>query len=97
MLSLHRALLSLRNRHDALRRGDYRPLELGKSLVAYRRGDSMAVVLNLSSETVELDLPDWLSGGEVILKASTGKGGGAVPSSIAGDEGLVITTTGASA
>lgn len=95
MLSLHQSLLSLRKRREDLRRGDHRPLELGGPLVAYLRGDKTVVVLNLSSERAELNLPDSCRVGEILLRATTGEGGGPVPSSIEGDEGLIIAIGGA--
>ncbi|WP_296722250.1 alpha-amylase family glycosyl hydrolase [Erythrobacter sp.] len=95
MLALHRTLLSLRKQREDLRRGDYRALDLGGPLVAYLRGDTTAVVLNLSSDRAKLDLPEEWQGGEVLLKASTGEGGGPVPGSIEGDEGLIIAFRGA--
>jgi alpha-glucosidase len=95
MLALHRALLSLRARTEELRRGEYHSLEARGPVVAYRRGATVAVVLNLSSEKVELNLPDPFRGGEVLLRASTGEGGGPVPTAIEGDEGLIISAGGA--
>ena len=95
ILSLHKSLLSLRKRKKDLRLGDYRPLELGGSIVSYLRGESIAVVLNLSSERAELNLPDPCRAGEVLLRASTGTGGGPVPNNIEGDEGLIIAIDGA--
>lgn len=95
MLSLHRALLALRNEHEDLRRGDYRPLDANGPIVAYRRGERMAVVLNLSSEPAALNLPKGCREGEVVLRASSGKPGGSVPDRLDGDEGLLILIKGA--
>lgn len=91
MLSLHRALLSLRSRTGDLRMGNYRPLDLGGPLVAYVRGETIAVVLNLSADSVRLDLPAPVQGGEILLRASSGDAGGPVPDRIEGDEGLIIS------
>ena len=79
-----------------MRRGDYKPLDSNGSIVAYRRGERIAVALNLSSEPAALDLPQECREGEVLLRASSGKPGGSIPSRLDGDEGLVILLGGAS-
>lgn len=90
MLSLHRALLSLRDRFADLRQGAYRPIDAGPAILAYRRGERIAVVLNLSEEAAPLRPSDAFRGGEVLLCASSGKAGGAVPSRLNGGEGLIV-------
>ena len=95
ILSLHRALLSLRSQHDDLRRGDYRPLEAGEPVIAYRRGERIAVALNLSSDPADLQWPEDCRNGEVLLRASSGAAGGKVPERLDGDEGLIILLDGA--
>lgn len=94
ILSLHRALLALRAKEEDLRRGDYRPLDAPGPIVAYYRGTSIAVILNLSSEAIQLNLPEDCRNGKVLLRASSGQPGGAVPQSIAGDEGIIISLAG---
>jgi len=94
MLSLHRSLLSLRREVSALRDGDYSPMEAGPSLLAYRRGEKVAVVLNLSDEPATLSLPERFGSGEVLLRASSGERGGAIPGELNGNEGLVICLAG---
>lgn len=97
MLSLYRALLSLRARLPDLRNGDYRSLDCGRPVLAYCRGTDIAVVLNLSGEPVPLQLPDAWRTAEVLLRASCGTPGGVVPTRLAGNEGLVIARQGGAA
>lgn len=92
MLSLHRALLSLRADRRDLREGQYRRLAAGHSVLAYRRGERTVVVLNLAAEPAPLDLPHDCRRGEVLLRASTGERGGPVPTELDGNEGLVVAT-----
>jgi alpha-glucosidase len=95
MLSLYRALLASRQRFPDLRDGAYRPLDVGPSLLAYRRGDSIVVVLNLSDEPASVQLPEPFDGGEVVLRASSGESGGALPGELNGNEGLIVSLSGA--
>lgn len=90
VLSLYRSLLSLRAQIPDLRQGAYRPIDAGPSLLAYRRGEQIAVVLNLSDEAASLELPDTFHRGEVLLRASSGETGGSVPTRLSGNEGLII-------
>ena len=90
MLALHHELLGLRAREEALRRGDYTRLECHPSVLAYRRGDRIAVALNLSEDPVPLDLPGPFASGEVLLRAATATKGGTVPKILEGNEGLII-------
>jgi alpha-glucosidase len=94
MLSLHRSLLTLRNRLPDLRRGAYRSLDAAPPLLAYQRGDNVAVVLNLTGEPARMDLPERFAAGEVLLRASSGERGGSVPQELGGNEGLVISAAG---
>jgi alpha-glucosidase len=94
MLALHRALLALRAEHEDLLSGDFRPVAAAESVVAYRRGDRIAVALNLSSDPADLAWPDDCRGGRVLLRASSCCSGGEAPHRIDGDEGLVILLDG---
>lgn len=90
MLLLYRSLLSLRDRFADLRQGAYRPIDAGPSILAYRRGERIAVALNLSEEAALLRPSDAFRGGEVLLCASSGEAGGAVPSRLNAGEGLIV-------
>ncbi|RXZ65859.1 alpha-amylase family glycosyl hydrolase [Pelagerythrobacter rhizovicinus] len=90
MLALHRALLALRTRFPDLREGNYCSIDAGPAVLAYRRGERIAVALNLSAESASLDLPHEFRQGEVLLRASSGESGGGIPSRLGGDEGLII-------
>ena len=95
MLALHRALLSLRQDVSDLRAGDFGLIRSAPTLLAFRRGEGVAVVLNLSDAPVALSLPEPFASGKVLLRASSGEGGGAVPGELGGNEGLVIARSGA--
>ncbi|WP_126173490.1 alpha-amylase family glycosyl hydrolase [Altericroceibacterium xinjiangense] len=90
MLALHRELLGLRKREEELRQGAYTRMDSAAPVLAYRRGENLAVLLNLSAESAPLDLPDRFARGEVLLRASTGANGGPVPDQLPGNEGLVV-------
>jgi oligo-1,6-glucosidase/alpha-glucosidase len=86
MLTLTRALLSLRRAEPALAVGDYRQVVCEGPLLAYERrsGDTrLLVVLNLGSEAITL--PDQALGGERLL--STLPGGAR---ELRGNEGLIL-------
>ena len=87
-------MLALRARTPDLQEGAYRPLEVGAGVLAYRRGETIAVLLNLSAEPQALALPEECRGGEVLLRASSGESGGPVPSRLQGDEGLIMRLPG---
>jgi alpha-glucosidase len=90
MLSLYRALLRLRAEEPDLQTGAYQRVAISEDVLAYRRGERIAVVLNLSEAAVPLDLPgNWLVG-EVLLCATTGQPLGALPDTLAPGEGLVL-------
>ncbi|WP_347304428.1 alpha-amylase family glycosyl hydrolase [Croceibacterium sp. TMG7-5b_MA50] len=89
MLALHRALLRLRQAEPTLRSGDYRRVDAGEGLLAYRRGPTIAVVLNLSSEARALTLPTGWQDADILLTAS-GADLARVPDMLPGDEGLVL-------
>jgi len=60
-------LITLRNGHTALRRGDYFRLKVEKDLFIYSRGDVnerliIALNKNASFQNMEILLPDWIKG-----------------------------------
>ena len=71
VLSFYRRALALRGGSDALRAGDYRPLDgLPDTVFAFERtaGDDRALVLlHFGDGPVEVDLPDGYRGGMVAL------------------------------
>jgi alpha-glucosidase len=90
MFSLYRALLALRAGTPDLLDGAYARLSSREPVLAYLRGESIAVALNLSQAPAPLRLPEPFCDGEVLLRATSGAGGGRVPKSLAANEGLVI-------
>jgi len=90
MLALHRALLRLRAAEPALRTGAYNQLDAGAGILAYIRGERMAVVLNLTAEALPLHLPIGWRDAQVLLAASGAPAAGTAPATLAGDEGLVL-------
>ena len=62
MLSLHRRLLALRRSSDDLAAGAYATLAAGPAVLAYRRGSSTVVALNLTDAPASADVS-----GEVVL------------------------------
>jgi alpha-glucosidase len=73
MLAHYRAVLALRRSERALGDGPMEWLDLGPGVVAFRRGDDFACVLNLSAEPVALPAHD------AVLLASGPLVDGAVP------------------
>jgi alpha-glucosidase len=71
MLALYRALLTLRRREPALSVGDYEPVDVTESVLAYKRrynDQRILVVLNLSPEIV---CPRcWPTSGEFLQSTS---------------------------
>ena len=85
MLSLTRALLTLRRGSAALRTGSWRLLDSDRDVLAYERvadGERIAIALNLSGEPRRCDLS-----GELLLSTHGDRAAGGV---LRGDEGLVI-------
>jgi alpha-glucosidase len=60
MLSLYREALQIRRSEAALRGGTFRWLEAPAGLLAFRRGEAFAFLLNLSADPVELPPHDRL-------------------------------------
>lgn len=94
MLTLYRALLALRANEPELTVGAWRRLPAEAPLLAYVRGDTVAVVLNLEGAPAALTLPAKFAEGTLLLSARTGTGGGAVPDAIGGDDAFVIKARG---
>lgn len=90
MLSLHQSLLQVRAQETALRTGDYARVGVRGPVLSYRRGEALAVSLNLSNEPAPLELPERFREGEVLLCATSSAPGGAVPEEIGPNEGLII-------
>ncbi|GGC11758.1 alpha-amylase [Novosphingobium endophyticum] len=90
ILSLHRALLKVRGAVAALRTGNYARLGVSGPVLSYRRGENIAIALNLSDVAAPLDLPQRFARGEVLLRAACATSGGAVPDEIGPNEGLII-------
>jgi alpha-glucosidase len=71
MLALYRALLALRRRESALSIGDYEPVDVGESVLAYERrynDQRLLVVLNLSADAVHPRC--WPISSELLLSTS---------------------------
>lgn len=89
MLTLHRELLDLRRREDALSVGPYRTLSSEGNVLAYERdGGRFVVALNFGAEEASFDLD---ATGRIVLSTSLDRDdevSGSVP--LRGDEGIVI-------
>jgi len=70
MLSLYRAALAIRRVHPGLGDGPKRWLEAGPGVLAYIRGECLAVVTNLSAEPIALPVA-----GELLLASADLEGG----------------------
>jgi alpha-glucosidase len=95
MLSLTRALLTLRRGSRALPLGDYRGLAAKGDVLAFERryaSERWVVVLNLGGDEQRLDLPAELRGLEVALSTHLDREAERVEGSVAlrGDEGVVL-------
>lgn len=87
MLTLQRRLLALRRTSPALFEGRYETLSAGDGVLAYRRGDTMAVALNLTGQSLPVALP----AGQVVLSTRGARGeGGTVPTVLGANEGIVV-------
>jgi glycosidase len=65
VLTFCRKLIALRRERPELAGGAYEPLETRSGVWAWRRGGSIAVALNLSDDSVDVDL-----GSRVLLSTS---------------------------
>ena len=91
MLSLHRRLLALRRSSDDLAAGAYATLAAGPAVLAYRRGSSTVVALNLTGEPATAEVS-----GEVVLTTELdGREGEVVAGALAlrPGEGAVVRTS----
>jgi alpha-glucosidase len=97
MLSLYRALLSLRRSRRALSVGDYRPVDVAPPLLAFERAegeDRLLIVVNFSDRDRRFEPPsDWI-GGDVLLSTLTveeAPGRVVETMTVRVDEGLIIS------
>ncbi|WP_419956739.1 alpha-amylase family glycosyl hydrolase [Novosphingobium kalidii] len=90
LLNLHRALLHIRSIEPDLLSGAYRRIDMDEDVLAYERGASIAVILNLSSEPVELSLPDKWKAARVLLSVRSAQALNEVPANLAGAEGVIL-------
>ena len=91
MLTLHRRLLALRRSSDDLAAGAYATLAAGPAVLAYRRGSSTVVALNLTAEPATAEVS-----GEVVLTTELdGREGEVVSGGLAlrPGEGAVLRTS----
>ena len=89
-LQLYRRLLALRRAEPALALGDWRGLRSSDGVLAYLRGDSILVALNLTGEERTFALGELA--GEVLLSARGAADGLRVTGSLAlaGDDAVVV-------
>ncbi|EJF08240.1 alpha-amylase family glycosyl hydrolase [Pontibacter sp. BAB1700] len=95
MLALHRRLLNLRQKEDALRIGHYKPMEAQKPLLAYLRYTSdtrFLILLNLSHKTCHFHPEHFQFEGTIEIDTLPEREGTEVKDkiSLSGDEGMVI-------
>jgi alpha-glucosidase len=87
VLTLHRRLLALRPGSRDLTEGAYATLAAGDGVLAYRRGDAVAVALNLTAEPRPVALP---TGRVVLSTRGAAREGGPPPGVLAANEGVVV-------
>jgi alpha-glucosidase len=87
LLALHRALLALRRTEPALWGGSHETVAAGDGVLAYRRGGTHLVVLNLTAEPREHP-----AAGRVALSTGLDRDSEAVARTLAlrGGEGVVL-------
>ncbi|EPR11293.1 hypothetical protein M527_04225 [Sphingobium indicum IP26] len=90
MLNLYRALLRLRCVERDLLAGAYRRISSDNPVLIYQRGQTIGVVLNLSSENVPLVLPTEWRNVSVLLSARKVKPLPHMPTDLSGGEGLIL-------
>ncbi|HEV7416531.1 MAG TPA: alpha-amylase family glycosyl hydrolase [Tianweitania sediminis] len=95
MLAFTRKLLELRQKEDILQEGSYSLLFSRGSVLAFERkleGEVIGVVLNLSAEPTEVDLPPQLAAGKLLIAAQDADAPQELARTVtlAGDQGLVI-------
>jgi alpha-glucosidase len=98
LLSLYRRLLWYRKGSDALRFGDYRPVELTADQVfAYLRaadGDRLLILLNFGIEPIDVTLPEGIAPAAIVLsthgsRATATASDGSIR--LDGLEGVIVT------
>jgi alpha-glucosidase len=92
---LHRRLIALRRRHQALQVGSYRPLAAEGDLLAYVRetaGDKILVALNMGAQPVAVNLPTGNTEGRLLFSSFCDRANERVTGRITlrGNEGVVI-------
>jgi glycosidase len=96
MLSLYRALLTLRRTRPALSMGSFLPLEPAPSVLGYLRthGQSRdAVLLNLSSAPQRVALPSAVERAMVVLSTHPARAGRRFGSDLLPDEAVVLAVS----
>ena len=94
LLNLYRALLRLRSSESALQTGRFARVAAQENILAYRRGATIGVMLNLTAETVPLELPAGWNVQQVLLSARAGGALEALPPVLEADEGLILRLEG---
>ena len=89
VLHLCRDLLALRRRTESLRSASYAQIETPPGAWAWRRGDGLAVALNLSDEPVELEEPR----GMVLIGTDRSYDGEPFAGRLDAWEGIVVATS----
>lgn len=98
ILSLYKALISLRRKAPALVDGDYTPIAADNDLLIYRRGrgdSSMVVVLNFSADPVSLESKDIGLQGHILLSTFLDRAGEKMSGALdlRGNEGLITSAS----
>ncbi len=93
LLSLYRRLIWFRRSSDALRFGDYTPIDgTPEGIFAYTRtsgDDRLLVVLNFTNDAIDVELPDTLSVGETIV-GTHGEPAASQKLTLSGNEGRLL-------
>ena len=95
ILSLYKALISLRKQRPELRLGDYVPIAAQGDLLLYRRqseGNSMVVALNLGDQPVSIASDAVGLHGDILLSTFLDREGEAIEGTLdlRGNEGVII-------
>jgi alpha-glucosidase len=72
MLQLHRRLIELRRKHQALQIGSYRPIRAADELLLFVRenvGEKVLIALNMGQESISVGFADGLLRGEILLSS----------------------------
>jgi alpha-glucosidase len=90
ILNLYRALLRLRSSEPDILSGSYYVTGTDPHVLAYRRGRTIGVVLNLSEDSRPLSLPPEWGEASVLLSAREAKPLTSLPDRLAANEGLIL-------